>query len=477
MSKKITQLSKKLREDSEARTEASRIMQDLLSLATLAASSSDGKFSKAVALGSSLITIGASGKSVWDFFKRYSAPDDFTIKISESDPIFDVVEEWFMEALPEDSQRSIFAGSEIVKNGRVWSKSDDGSDLVSELLAEADEDPEEQRRVDIVYSFDGTIVQDLDVAGHTVQIFTTSPELYGSNESQGRGNFARRKSIHIVCKTVEARNDVLKEIEKQSQYLADSQPRMFISSKWGDFRKRSYIQPRSMESVVLKEGQMERIISHLTSFLNNKEAYRHADIPFRTGILLYGDPGSGKSSTALAIANALKMNVYIIALSALGSDDSLNDCFGSIPPNSIIILEDIDIASAVKDRDDDDDNGVTMSGMLNVLDGFQSPPGVITIMTTNRKDVLDPAIIRPGRVDLEEHLDCLDTYQLEGLCKYFIGSVPEGLPEISPSDGITSAEFMGIIRKHLPDFDKAGPDVVEFVKSRLEIPTLKVAAA
>jgi chaperone BCS1 len=107
-----------------------------------------------------------------------------------------------------------------------------------------------------------------------------------------------------------------------------------------------------------------------------------------------------------------------------------------------------------------------MTGMLNVLDGFQSPPGVITIMTTNRRDVLDKAIIRPGRVDLEEELDCLDSFQLRGLCNYFMGYVPENLPAIEPQDGVSSAEIMGVVRKHLPEFENAGPDIIKFINKK-----------
>jgi AAA+ superfamily predicted ATPase len=172
-------------------------------------------------------------------------------------------------------------------------------------------------------------------------------------------------------------------------------------------------------------------------------------------------------SEDLAIANELKMNVFIISLTSLMNDESLNDCFSAIPSNSIVILEDIDIVSAVKDRDKEDDQGVTMTGMLNVLDGFQSPPGVITIMTTNRLDVLDKAIIRPGRVDIHEELGCLDDYQLRGLCEYFMDHIPDNLPYITPEDRITSAEVMGVIRRHLPNFEEAGDDVVKFVEQRL----------
>jgi hypothetical protein len=432
-----------LNESDDAKREASMLSRDLILLATTSIEQTGNtRLSKAVAIGSTAITVFGAAKGFYGLYKKSVAPRNYVIKITEDDAIFETVESWFMKSLPEESQLSVYAYSTTEK------ESENG----------------EKERIEINSSFDGTIAQTLTIAGHQVTIFTQQPEgssIKYEGQSSGRSGMVSR-SINIVCPTVKARNDVLKEIERESQHLVDSQPRMYTSSRWGDMRRRNEIQPRSRDSVVLKEGQMERILSHLNTFLSNGAAYRKADIPFRTGILLYGDPGSGKSSTALAIANELKMNVYIVTLSSLNSDDALNECFMSIPANSIIILEDIDVLSAVRDRDDD--QGVTMSGMLNVLDGFQSPPGVITIMTTNRIDVLDKAIIRPGRVDLQEELGCLDTYQLEGMCKYFMGFVPEGLPEVTPEDGISSAQVMGVIRKHLPDFENAAGDMVEFIK-------------
>lgn len=460
---KLDRIKALLSEDKESRGQAAILSRDLLFLATsVIEGTGNSKLSKAVAYGSAAFTVGSALKGFWDLYRKSNEPLTYTIKITEDDQIFDIVEEWFMDALPEEDQRSVFAHSEVTKtpltteSPRVMSQDDWETQQELEALGVKD-------RVVIDYSFDGTIVQTLTIAGHEVDVYTSVPESRGAmTAGEGKSNWNSR-SMNIVCPSVEARNAVLKEIEAQSQHLVSTRPRMFVSTKWGDFRRRAEIQPRSKESVVLKEGQMDRIIGHLKGFLDNRQAYAKVDIPFRTGILLYGEPGSGKSSTALAIANELRMNVYIIALSSLLNDEALNDCFSNIPPNSIIILEDIDIASAVKDRDDDDTSGVTMSGMLNVLDGFQSPPGVITIMTTNRLDVLDPAIIRPGRVDLQENLDCLDDFQLHGLCKFFMGSVPENLPHITPDDGITSAQVMGVVRKHLPDFENAGEDMVQFI--------------
>jgi hypothetical protein len=478
--KTVDRVKALLSEDREARTEASMLSRDLVYLlqSTLENTGSP-KIAKAVAIGGAAWTVGNALKGFYGLYKKTKTPQLYTIKITEDDQIFEVVEDWFMDALPEENQRSVYAHSTVIKaddapartrrGRRFRSSQPDSDEVVDDIVAEITGTPvsKGRDRVNVNYSFDGTIVQELTIAGHEVEVYTNVPEQRGSMGADNKKSSWDSRSMNIVCKSVEARNAVLAEIEEQSQHLVQSQPRMYTTTRWGDWRKKSVIQPRSRDSVVLKEGQMDRILGYLDNFLSNKEAYAKADIPFRTGILLYGEPGSGKSSTALAIANELKMNVYIVSLTSLSSDESLADCFGAIPPNSIVILEDIDIVSAVKDRDDDDDNGVTMTGMLNVLDGFQSPPGVITIMTTNRLDVLDDAIIRPGRVDLMENLDCLDSFQLRGLCEYFIGYVPEDLPTITPADGLTSAEVMGVVRKHLPDFENAGPDIVKFVEDKV----------
>jgi len=458
---KIVRVRSLLKEDREAQMQAQMLSRDLINLVMSAVEGAGSpKLSKAVALGSAAFTIGTAVKGFWKLYKKSNDMQKYVIKITEDDQIFEIVEAWFMEALPEEDQRSVYAHSTVLKREDRTRRRFAGSDM------DGPDEPEKDR-VAIDYSFDGTIDQEVTIAGHKVKVYTVIPDGYGSKKEGTKQSYWNSRSINIECETVQARNDVLKEIEEASQHLVASQPKMFVSSRYGDWRKRSDLQKRSLGSVVLKEGQMERIISYLKDFLKHKEAYTKADIPFRTGILLHGEPGSGKSSTALAIANELKMNVFIIPITSLHNDEALGDCFSGIPPHSIVILEDIDIAKAVKNRDVDDDEGVTMQGMLNVLDGFQSPPGVITIMTTNRLHTLNPAIIRPGRVDLIENLDCLDTHQLRGLCQYFMGHVPDKLPSITSEDGITSAEVMGVIRKHLPEFSAAGDDVVEFVTNRV----------
>ncbi|UDL16847.1 AAA-ATPase [Arthrobacter phage Atuin] len=448
-STKLQRLSKNLREDAEARADLQRISTDIVTLAVAGLSSkNDNKFVKLISYGTSVMTVASAVRSFVSFYQRHSAPETFTIKIEDDDHIYDTVESWFMKILPEDEQRSVYAYSNVESSDDYY-ESRNG----------------ESRKVTVDFTFDGSFTQNLVIDGHTVEIFTDIPETKNTDGTLTK-SYNPTKFINIVCHSIEARNAVLKKIEEESQYLAEQNPYLFVANKYGDFRRKGELSKRTSESVILKEGQFARILKYLRDFASHEEAYKKLDIPFRTGIMLHGDPGTGKSSAALAIANELKMNVFVVNLASLNSDDTLSECFGNIPANSLVVLEDIDALKATKDRKEGDstvETGVTQQGLLNVLDGFQSPHGVITIMTTNYLDKIDEAIIRPGRVDLTEELSAMDTYQLHGLCKYALGFVPEGLPEITPEDNITSASVMGVVRKHVPDFHEAAPDVVDFV--------------
>lgn len=122
--------------------------------------------------------------------------------------------------------------------------------------------------------------------------------------------------------------------------------------------------------------------------------------------MLYGPPGTGKTSFTQAIAGALKLNICYLNLSGDRlCDDGLNRALNDAPAQSIILLEDID-GIFIK-REYVDRNGitrsrrrVTFSGLLNALDGIRSQEGRILFMTTNHREKLDPALLRPGRCDM-----------------------------------------------------------------------------
>src|SRR5213595_177026 len=286
----LSRLTELLKDDSESKSEVNLLSAELMYLVQMAVDKTGNKkLSNAVAIGSVAYTVATVAKGFYKVYKKSKAPQYFTIKITEADQVFETVENWVMDALPEECQRSVFAHSTTIRGNdtprRVRRRRFSG-------LPQSDSVPEtedgKRDRVAISYSFDGTIVQNLTIAGHEVEVYTVVPEKAASTSEGGRRSAWDSRAINIVCKSIEARNAVLDEIENQSQHLVDSQPRMYVSTRWGDWRRGSEIQPRSKSSVVLKEGQMNRILTHLNTFLDNKEAYRLADIPFRTGIMLYG---------------------------------------------------------------------------------------------------------------------------------------------------------------------------------------------
>ena len=155
-----------------------------------------------------------------------------------------------------------------------------------------------------------------------------------------------------------------------------------------------------------------------------------------------------------SIAGDLGLNVYIVTLSRLGMDDAeLNTLISIMPRRCIALIEDIDAAlpggmkrdlpsvhpQGAKQTEDDDDEeqskkgaataGVTLSGLLNALDGIGAHEGRILFATTNDYKALDPALCRPGRMDVHIEFKLASKYQAPALYKSFF------VPDKSDANG------------------------------------------
>lgn len=98
-------------------------------------------------------------------------------------------------------------------------------------------------------------------------------------------------------------------------------------------------------------------------------------------------------------------------------ESNLVDAFQSIPFKSIVLLEDVD--AIFINRKNNTKSSISFSNLLNALDGIRSSEGRILFMTTNHKDKLDPALLRPGRADIHIELTFADTFQVKGLFENF----------------------------------------------------------
>lgn len=193
---------------------------------------------------------------------------------------------------------------------------------------------------------------------------------------------------------------------------------------FGDPRRK-----RPLASVILDKGIKERIVGDVKDFLSHQKWYVDRGIPYRRGYLLYGPPGSGKSSFIQALAGELDFGVALINLSERGmTDDKLAKLLTKLPGRTILLLEDADAAFRNRRQVDADGYGggtVTFSGLLNALDGVAAGEERITFLTTNHIDRLDPALIRPGRVDMTVRIGEATRHQAAEMWDRFYGDIDE----------------------------------------------------
>ncbi len=160
-------------------------------------------------------------------------------------------------------------------------------------------------------------------------------------------------------------------------------------------------------------------VEEIVEFLKNPARFQRLGGRLPRGVLLIGSPGTGKTLLAKAIAGEADVPFFTIS----GSDfvemfvgvgaSRVRDLFEQAKTNSpcIIFLDEID-AVGRKRANDLPGSGIetaqTLNAILVEMDGFQSDDNVIVIAATNRPDVLDPALLRPGRFDRRIYVDAPD---------------------------------------------------------------------
>jgi len=177
---------------------------------------------------------------------------------------------------------------------------------------------------------------------------------------------------------------------------------------------------RPIETLYLKEGQKEDLLEKVEEFYSEetRSEYLSFGIPYKCVIMLYGVPGSGKTSTINTIASHCDCDIYTIPVSKELTDYMLIDAIASLEEKEekkrIIVIEDID--SIFTDRKTGDDvNGITLQGLLNCFDGFSCAEGTLLFITANKPEILDDALLRSCRVDYRFELDYADKYQTKNI--------------------------------------------------------------
>ncbi|XP_043691432.1 AAA-ATPase At4g30250-like [Telopea speciosissima] len=253
--------------------------------------------------------------------------------------------------------------------------------------------------------------------------------------------------------------------------------------------------PSTFETLALEPDMKQQITEDLTAFADGKDYYHRVGRSWKRGYLLFGPPGSGKSSLIAAMANYLCYDVYDLELTKVSDNSELRALLIQTTNRSIIVIEDIDCSldltadrnsktkksTAVDNRnrtrgDDGEESGrVTLSGLLNFTDGLWSCCGEerIIVFTTNHRDDVDPALVRCGRMDVHVKLGTCGVHAFKSLAMNYLGLETHEQFDVVESciragGSLTPAEIGEIMLRNRRDADVA----IKAVISALQVSIL-----
>jgi len=226
------------------------------------------------------------------------------------------------------------------------------------------------------------------------------------------------------------------------------------------YRYRSYngwdegeaLSKRPFESIYLREGLLDDVVSDMQTFLTSKHRYNFLNIPYRRGYLLEGPPGTGKSSLILALASHFNLPTYALSVAKMDGENlesAMTDC--TTP--CIMVFEDVDTLKVAVSREQSSGiERLTMSDFLNCIDGIGASEGRIVFMTSNHPEVLDDAVVRAGRIDRSYHIGHATDRELKMFydrlsSQYPVCGWPEfrrSLPDIATIADAQAVAFRGL---------------------------------
>jgi predicted AAA+ superfamily ATPase len=285
---------------------------------------------------------------------------------------------------------------------------------------------------DTEYQIEGSLTEIRDTSGDQVKLLSMN-EFGQTSET-----FYERIDLRSCGK--EVLMDVVDEAKvwakaRQSELNATVQDSMNIYYYKKDFwMLLSKTPKRSLDTIYLKKGEKERIMESVSAFFSKgtRDVYLSFGIPYKNTVLIHGPPGTGKTSMIKSIASTLDCDLYILPITKDLLDNDIVDAFSYINEKEdkerIVVIEDVD--TLFEDRKvGDSQNGITLQGLLNCMDGSTSMEGTMLFITANRPEVLDFAMIRSCRIDRKFELTYADEFQTRHMFTRFFPTQTDSFHE------------------------------------------------
>jgi len=262
---------------------------------------------------------------------------------------------------------------------------------------------------------------------------TNGPKTYFHNIGQCSGGEDRilkkltissLKSEDLVELVDKAKTTITKKHEEHKKSTTETIRIYYFRKEYWTLLSKAPKRP--IQTLYLKEGDKEKLIERVDNFFKDetRDSYLSFGIPYKQIIMLYGVPGSGKTSTITTIASHFDCDIYTIPITKEITDYGLIDAFSEINDREdkkrIIVLEDIDCMFSKDRKEGDEHNMLTLQSLLNCLDGHTCVEGTLLFMTANNPEKMDYAMIRSCRIDYKVELGYADKYQTKAIFDTFL---------------------------------------------------------
>jgi len=289
---------------------------------------------------------------------------------------------------------------------------------------------------------------------------------YSSIESGGGGSNAKSTVEFFDFTFFTRKRKYLKSFREHvaSLEIQNRQKQTTVwTSRWSSWVPYS-IRPVRPENTLFYDNNIHHTLSaDLKQFRESKEAYHNIGALHKRAYLIHGPPGNGKTTLVLWLAAQAGLDVAILPSQI--DDAGFLELLNQVPKHTAIIMEDVDVLfAASKSRDGEDKEKssdgkkVSLSLLLNVLDGPLSKDGLVCFLTTNYFEKLDAAFTRSGRINKVVGLGLASTDIFKRIFKSSYGKeAPESF--ISKFDSLEQIPSIADLERHFQEFDAENAEV------------------
>lgn len=285
-----------------------------------------------------------------------------------------------------------------------------------------------------------------------------------NREQQPNNNserFKEQMTLTFVTRNRKRVEDFADQVRQHGRRNSDRDHISLFVNSGGWWRCASRLPKRPMSTVCLPAAEKQAVVEHVRAFEERQGWYRERGLPWHTGILLTGKPGTGKTSLVHALASELARSLYYLNLGSIESDQQLSGLVAASRDwrRALLVIEDADAGGLNVQRNpapapaltpqtavgagpapEAVRQPVTLSALLNVLDGLLTPDGLVVVASSNHPEKLDPALLRPGRFDLHLEIGDLDWFSFAAMARLFGFDVADDDPRrplYRPAPGAT----------------------------------------